>query len=416
MELVWWPGRSLGARTLRLGDKGTDVNQLHELLRLQGYDLGEETHFGYLTKDAVRQFQRDHGLVADGIAGKRFFAIALRKDLPIRRRIHVVQPQESLEQIAQSYGVGVEAFSRSARKREVYPGQRLVFFDREVWGRCTNGCTGGVSTQLTGVVCPDSQLRPNNLWCMIQPEVNGKADELQVHKSLRTPRQRKRTGARLLELLPEDCGLFLPWKEVPRLDGVRYLKLIKRLRKKLPKTSMLWVELGPGVPRWRITGGLDYRKVNEFVDRVVLDISVPEEPGPIIRRTEIERLLHSVVQQVHSWKILLNIPTYALEWELGSDGPKKARFAYHTALSRAHRHGARLREDEDGELYYHYQSRGTQFQIWLPHLSAIAQICHLANSYNLAGVILDELGQEDPRIWQVIAQHFRTATLNISVE
>ncbi|NMB02866.1 MAG: hypothetical protein GX971_15310 [Firmicutes bacterium] len=417
MELVWWPGRSLGSRTLRFGDKGTDVNQLHEFLRLQGYDLGEEEEYGYLTKDAVRQFQRDHGLVADGIAGKRFFALVLKENLPIRRRVHVVQPQETLAQIAQTYGVGVEAFSRSTRKREIYPGQRLVFFDREVWGRCTNGSKAKAPAQaVTGVVCVDPSLVSEHLPCVVQPLLNGNADEIQIHNRLKTPKRRKKTASYLVDSVPADCGLFLPWKEVPALDGVRYIKLLSKLRNDLPKTSMLWVELGPGVPPWRLSGGVDYARVNELVDRIVLDLPVPEEPASLFQRAATEELLHKILRHVHSWKILLNVPIYALEWELTSEGTKRAKFPYSTALSRAFRHGARLKEDEQGELFYYYQSKGRHFQIRLPHHASISQICALANSYNLAGVILDELGQEDPRIWQIIHQHFRTAKLNISAE
>ncbi len=64
-----WKGPRLGSRTLKLKDRGSDVKELHELLRSQGYDMGGEEDYGYLTKDAVRQFQREHGLPADGIAG-----------------------------------------------------------------------------------------------------------------------------------------------------------------------------------------------------------------------------------------------------------------------------------------------------------------------------------------------------------
>ncbi len=76
--MCFWKGPRLGSRTLRFKDRGgPDVNQLHELLRSQGYDLGEEPDYGYLTKDAVRQFQREHGLIADGIAGgARFFCFS----------------------------------------------------------------------------------------------------------------------------------------------------------------------------------------------------------------------------------------------------------------------------------------------------------------------------------------------------
>lgn len=419
--MVWWPGRSLGARVLRFGDAGTDVKQLHEFLRLQGYDLGEEKIYGYLTKDAVQQFQRDHGLVADGICGKRFFDLVLRENLPIRRRVHIVQPQETLEQIAETYGVGVEAFGRYSRGREVYAGQHLIFFDREVWGRCGETLKPqGQAGALTGYVCSDSAQMQRQQPCVIQPQINSSTDELQIHNCLKTSKQRRKTAARFLDFIPDGTplgsGLFLPWTQVPRLDGVRYLKLLKNIKKDLPQGMMLWVELGPSVRPWSLGGGVDYAKINDLVDRIVLDLPIPEEPGALFQKSSVQDLLRTVLRHIHSWKILLNVPVYAVEWKLGAKGIERAKFAYQTALTRAFRHGARLREDDDGELYYHYQSKGEQFQIRLPHYSSMAEVCALANRHNLAGVILDELGQEDPRVWQIIPQHFRSAALNFSQE
>ena len=144
---MWQLKRRLGSRILRLGCRGPDVRELHAFLRRQGYDLGEETHYGYLTKDAVRQFQRDHGLAADGIAGRRFFALVLKEDLPIRRRVHVVQPQEDLADIAARYGVGTEAFGRFAAQG-IYPGQRLVF----LIGKC--GGSAAAAPSRSGGDCP----------------------------------------------------------------------------------------------------------------------------------------------------------------------------------------------------------------------------------------------------------------------
>ena len=63
--------------TLRQGDKGPMVEQLQELLLTAGYavgDKGADGVYGKATKTAVEQFQRDHGLTADGIAGKKTFA------------------------------------------------------------------------------------------------------------------------------------------------------------------------------------------------------------------------------------------------------------------------------------------------------------------------------------------------------
>jgi hypothetical protein len=56
--------------TLKSGDSGDEVKQLQEALAALGYDVGEaDGVFGAATEDAVKQFQADSGLGADGVAG-----------------------------------------------------------------------------------------------------------------------------------------------------------------------------------------------------------------------------------------------------------------------------------------------------------------------------------------------------------
>lgn len=59
-----------GKRTLRKGDSGEDVRELQEALNTLLYNAGEaDGKFGAKTEAAVRLFQTDHGLTADGICG-----------------------------------------------------------------------------------------------------------------------------------------------------------------------------------------------------------------------------------------------------------------------------------------------------------------------------------------------------------
>lgn len=379
-------------RTLRLGDRGKDVRQVQEFLRLQGYDLGEENYYGYQTKYAVQQFQRDHGLVPDGIAGKRFFALVLSEDLPIRRRIHVVQPGESLEEIAQNYGVGISAFSQSRRLHKIFPGQRLLFFDREIWGVCPfDGKAPLLSGPLTGLVFTPPVPLDLEGPCVVQAPEDFTAASL--------------------ELIRGSCGLYLGKKEVAPLQGTRYLKMLKRVRRKLPEGLMLWVELGPGVPPRSLFGGVDYGAINKLASRIVLSLPLPETPGPLLDPQEGERLLATLWPHIHSWKVLLRIPIYAMEWKITEERAEPLKLPYGTALSRAFRHGARLEKDGEGGLYYRYQSKGTQFQLRLPQFSAIGELLALTNRHNLAGVVLDQLGMEDPRLWTILSDYFHLAQL-----
>lgn len=54
---------------LRLGDKGKAVRDLQKRLNSIGYALRVDGDFGPATARAVRDFQRDRGLVVDGVAG-----------------------------------------------------------------------------------------------------------------------------------------------------------------------------------------------------------------------------------------------------------------------------------------------------------------------------------------------------------
>lgn len=413
--MCFWKDPRLGSRTLRFKDRGPDVNQLHELLRSQGYDLGEEPDYGYLTKDAVRQFQREHGLIADGIAGARFFALALAEDLPIRRQMHVVQPGETLAQIAADYKVQPQALGRGRLPAQIYAGQRLLFFDREIWGICSNSLPENIeASRLTGLIVTKTAQEGRGFPHIISPESDPN-DVQHLCGLLRSRKIVKQTSAAMLKMAQGAAGLYLPWRHMAGADGARYLSLLKRLRKELPPAVMLWVQLGPGIPPWRIWGGLDYEAVGALADRIVVALPPAQQPGPILNKDKLEAALCTLRPYVPSWKTLVQIPVYAALWEIGDgeekDGGEYFRLPYQTARSRAFRHGARLARDEERGSYYFYQSRGRRFEIWLPQYGVFGDVCAVINRCNLAGVILDRLGMEDPRLWETLVSYFRPARL-----
>jgi hypothetical protein len=69
---VGFPDPSPRRLSIRRGDKGDDVKECQTMLKALGYDLGKcgiDGDYGSMTRLAVICFQRDHGLVADGICG-----------------------------------------------------------------------------------------------------------------------------------------------------------------------------------------------------------------------------------------------------------------------------------------------------------------------------------------------------------
>ncbi|WP_392454794.1 N-acetylmuramoyl-L-alanine amidase [Chryseomicrobium aureum] len=58
-----------GHQVLRLGSSGSSVQYAQSRLNKRGFALTIDGHFGSLTENAVKKFQKDSGLVVDGIIG-----------------------------------------------------------------------------------------------------------------------------------------------------------------------------------------------------------------------------------------------------------------------------------------------------------------------------------------------------------
>jgi N-acetylmuramoyl-L-alanine amidase len=101
-------GWTLGTRTLYLRRppmRGDDVRDLQTRLNALGFDAGKEDGiFGFETHDAVRDFQHNVGLPADGYAGHETFATLDR----LRRRIGPGSKAALRERIARELGGGLE--------------------------------------------------------------------------------------------------------------------------------------------------------------------------------------------------------------------------------------------------------------------------------------------------------------------
>ncbi len=116
-----------GSRTLFVGRFGGDVLELQQRLTSLGYDTAEDGIFGDSTRQAVLQFQRDYGLVPDGIADKWTFRAVDRAYMWQHGRDHSVVSGDTLWGIARRHGTDVATIVWLNRLQDtmIYPGQIL---------------------------------------------------------------------------------------------------------------------------------------------------------------------------------------------------------------------------------------------------------------------------------------------------
>ena len=94
-------------KTLRKGDKGSAVKDLQEQLIRLGYPLpkyGADGDFGKETEAAVKAFQMDNGLQADGVVGAKTYA-ALDKAKPMQLYVVTIPhlPKHEAEALVKNY-------------------------------------------------------------------------------------------------------------------------------------------------------------------------------------------------------------------------------------------------------------------------------------------------------------------------
>ncbi len=76
---VWHAEPGTGDQLLRRGDSGAAVATWQwRLVQALGRPLDVDEHFGAVTEEATRHFQRAHGLTADGVVGRRSRAAMVR--------------------------------------------------------------------------------------------------------------------------------------------------------------------------------------------------------------------------------------------------------------------------------------------------------------------------------------------------
>ncbi|MCX7780915.1 MAG: NlpC/P60 family protein [Negativicutes bacterium] len=84
----------------REGDVGNDVAQIQSRLNALGYQVAVDGDFGPATTAAVKAFQKDRGLEADGIIGAMTYKALMGREIPASRDVSSVSAARRIIQTA----------------------------------------------------------------------------------------------------------------------------------------------------------------------------------------------------------------------------------------------------------------------------------------------------------------------------
>ena len=142
---------------------------------------------------------------------------------------------------------------------------------------------------------------------------------------------------------------------------------------------------------------LDYKTASQTVDFIILKHMLepsPTRPGPIEPLPQMEAMLSEITKVIPANQVILRISTGGIKWTR-SGMPEV--IAHQDVLELAARQGANIRWDGESRTPYFQSDLGQE--VWFENRYSLKYKIDLAKKYNLGGLAVQDLGQEDGDIW-----------------
>ena len=230
-----------------------------------------------------------------------------------------------------------------------------------------------------------------------------------AHNLLANPQARQRLVANIHRTLTDwrMSGVHIDFEMVLAKDRQNLVAFMRELYNTLHPAGFEVTMALPSKTRDSVTnswsGGYDYAALARYTDQVML-MTYDEHwrggpAGPVASLGWVDSVIRFALNDgVPASKIVLGIAGYGYDWP--RRGNARA-LTYDQAMNLASNYKAKVMWDNQSKVpYFRY---GDGRQVWFENRQSISHKLALVNKYNLAGISLWRLGQEDDGIWQVIS-------------
>ncbi|MDO4333653.1 MAG: glycosyl hydrolase family 18 protein [Eubacteriales bacterium] len=213
-------------------------------------------------------------------------------------------------------------------------------------------------------------------------------------------------------------GVDLDFEYILPQDRLPYIAFVKKVRSAVNAIGYeLSVALAPktsGSQQGILYEGMDYPGLGEAADSVLLmtyewgyTYGPPMAVAPI---NEVRRVVEYAVSVISPGKINLGIPNYGYDWTL----PFIRGQSYATALSLEY--AVQLAIDHDAVIefdpvamspYFHYTAGGSEHEVWFEDVRSIQEKFDLIKEYGLRGAIYWQIMKFFRPNWILLENNFR---------
>lgn len=229
-------------------------------------------------------------------------------------------------------------------------------------------------------------------------------DRSLAHKILTDPEVRELTITAIVDFVVEHnfSGINIDYENIPPEDREALNSYMRELSSRLHSHGKI-VTIDVSGKTWDDPSGWggawDYTTLGEVCDYVCIMCYdyhwSGSEAGPIGPLGWMKEVITYALSTIPREKIVIGIPFYGYRW-LGRRG---VGLTFKQAVETAKKFNAKvLFSEEDAEYYYSYDS----YKVWFQGAKSVEMKVSTILSYGIDKIAAWRIGQEDPRVWEVI--------------
>jgi len=438
--------------TLRRGSRGNEVRELQRLLLEWGYNPGPiDGIFGTRTEQAVRQFQRDQGLTADGIVGPLTWG-ALQSQQP-GYQMYTIQAGDTFYKIAQRFQISLSsllAANPGVNPNQLRIGQqiRIPVPSPVPEPGLTRVVTGWLPYWIQSLAFQSVQNHPETFrsispfWYVMNssgevlnlpnaedstllsyasargiavfPLITNSFDTDLISTVLNDPVLRQRHVQNIVNKLIQMNypGIDINYENLYVRDRELFVVFLQELKSALSAVGKLLIvsvhaKTDP-IGAWSGAEAHDYPGIGQAADVVrvmAYDFHwLDSDPGSIAPADWVDDVLAYAVSTMPRNKIELGVPVYGYDWPIRQ---RATSLTYSSAVTRANQYNVPIILDALlGPHYTYIDAGGVNHEVWFIDALFFGTLLDLVNKYDLRGICIWHLGAEDPRIYETINTKF----------
>lgn len=206
-------------------------------------------------------------------------------------------------------------------------------------------------------------------------------------------------------------GINIDFEMVPAQDRSNLTAFMRELSARLkPQGFIVSIDVFPKTDESNdVSVAYDYAELAKYADKIMImaydNHGVWSRPGPIADIGWVENNLKYALKFIPKNKLYLGIAGYGYDWS--SKGVESMEYA--PIMNLVNRFNATVKLDESSKSpYFSYTGPdGVSHTVWYENSESLKYKLDLVNKYDIAGVALWKLGQEDPSYWQVFKDKLR---------